>query len=213
MKVIAINGSPRKSWNTATLLEKALEGARSTGAETETINLYDIDYKGCRSCFTCKREHAESYGKCCINDGLKPVLEKIEQADVLFLGSPVYFRNISGAMMSFIERFLFPKMIYSNPMSSIDKGKLKVAAIFTMNVKEQIFNQLPLKQHLEGITGTLKVILGNVEVLNSFYTYQTDNYNDMEYSYFNIDEKKAYHETRFPLDCEKAFELGKQLAL
>ena len=51
MKVMAINGSPRKKWNTATLLDKALEGAASQGAETELIHLYDLNYKGCISCF------------------------------------------------------------------------------------------------------------------------------------------------------------------
>ena len=51
MKVIAINGSPRKKWNTATLLEKALEGAETEGAETEIIHLYDLNFKGCKSCF------------------------------------------------------------------------------------------------------------------------------------------------------------------
>jgi len=50
VKVLAINGSPRKKWNTATLLEKALEGAASLGAETELVHLYDLDYKGCTSC-------------------------------------------------------------------------------------------------------------------------------------------------------------------
>jgi len=54
MKVIAINGSPRKKWNTATLLEKALAGAASQGAETELMHLYDLNYKGCISCFACK---------------------------------------------------------------------------------------------------------------------------------------------------------------
>ena len=54
MKLLAINGSPRKRWNTATLLEKALEGAASRGAETELVHLYDIDFKGCVSCFACK---------------------------------------------------------------------------------------------------------------------------------------------------------------
>ena len=44
MKVIAINGSPRKKWNTATVLEKALEGAASEGAETEIIHLYDLNF-------------------------------------------------------------------------------------------------------------------------------------------------------------------------
>ncbi|MDQ1253622.1 MAG: hypothetical protein QG646_2808 [Euryarchaeota archaeon] len=51
MKVIAVNGSPRKKWNTATLLEKALEGAASEGAETELIHLYDFNFKGEKRCF------------------------------------------------------------------------------------------------------------------------------------------------------------------
>ena len=54
MKVIAINASPRRKWNTATLLQSALEGAASQGAETELVHLYDLDFKGCTSCFACK---------------------------------------------------------------------------------------------------------------------------------------------------------------
>ena len=55
MKIIAINGSPRKNWNTARLLEAALGGARAQGAETKLYHLHDYDFKGCRSCFACKR--------------------------------------------------------------------------------------------------------------------------------------------------------------
>jgi multimeric flavodoxin WrbA len=47
MNVIGINGSPRKRWNTATLVAKALEGAASLGATTELFHLYDLDFKGC----------------------------------------------------------------------------------------------------------------------------------------------------------------------
>jgi multimeric flavodoxin WrbA len=54
MKVIALNGSPRKKWNTSTLLKHALDGAASRGAKTELIHLYDYNYKGCISCFACK---------------------------------------------------------------------------------------------------------------------------------------------------------------
>jgi len=60
MKVMAINGSPRKEWNTATLLENALEGAASQGAETELVHLYDLNFKGCKSCFECKTRGGES---------------------------------------------------------------------------------------------------------------------------------------------------------
>ena len=79
MKLFAINGSPRKKWNTAVLLEKALEGAASAGAETEIVHLYDLDYRGCTSCFACKMVGGKSEGRCAMRDGLTPVLKKIEE--------------------------------------------------------------------------------------------------------------------------------------
>ena len=50
-KVIILNGSPRKNFNTAKLLKEAQKGAETAGAQTEYFNLYDINYKGCLSCF------------------------------------------------------------------------------------------------------------------------------------------------------------------
>ncbi len=76
MKVIAFNGSPRKTWNTAMLLEEALEGAASQGAETELFHLYDLNFKGCKSCFGCKIKDGKSYGKCIVKDDLVPILKK-----------------------------------------------------------------------------------------------------------------------------------------
>jgi multimeric flavodoxin WrbA len=55
MKAIAVNGSPRKGWNTATLLRKALAGAKKNGAETDLVHLYGLSYRGCISCFACKK--------------------------------------------------------------------------------------------------------------------------------------------------------------
>ena len=63
MKIMAFNGSPRKEWNTATLLKKTLEGASSQGAKTELIHLYDLNYKGCISCFACKEKGGKGYGR------------------------------------------------------------------------------------------------------------------------------------------------------
>ena len=70
MKIIAVNGSPRKTWNTATLLHHALDGAASRGADTELVHLYDLDFKGCISCFSCKLKNGGCYGRCAVNDGL-----------------------------------------------------------------------------------------------------------------------------------------------
>ena len=108
MKAIGVNGSPRKKWNTATLLERALEGAGSQGAKTELVHLYDLDYKGCISCFACKKKTGRSYGKCAVRDGLTPLLRKVTQADVIILGSPIYFGTVTGEMRSFLERLFFP---------------------------------------------------------------------------------------------------------
>ena len=89
MKVIAINGSPRKTGNTATLLQHGLDGAASTGAETELIHLADYQYKGCISCFACKRKGAKSNPLCAFKDELTPVLEKTLAAKALILVSPI----------------------------------------------------------------------------------------------------------------------------
>ena len=56
MKAIFINGSPRKNKNTAQMLEAAMKGAQEAGAEVEMIHLYGLNYKGCMSCFFCKRK-------------------------------------------------------------------------------------------------------------------------------------------------------------
>lgn len=85
MKLMAINGSPRKNKNTATLLKKALEGVASQGTETELIHLYDQTYKGCVSCFACKLRNGISYGKCALKDDLTPIFEKAANADAIIL--------------------------------------------------------------------------------------------------------------------------------
>ena len=63
MKTIVINASPRKKWNTAEVMEAALKGAESVGAETEYFNLSDLVFKGCRSCLACKLKD-KTKGKC-----------------------------------------------------------------------------------------------------------------------------------------------------
>jgi multimeric flavodoxin WrbA len=112
MEVIAFNGSPRKTWNTATLLKYALEGATSWGAETKLVHLYDLDFKGCRSCFGCKTKGGPSYGRCAIQDDLSPLFKEIETADALILGTPIYIGTVSGEMKSFMERLIPPRAFF-----------------------------------------------------------------------------------------------------
>ena len=119
MNAIAVNGSPRKKWSTATLLENALAGAGSNGMETEMVHLYDLDYRGCTSCFSCKLIGGKSYGRCAMRDELTPILERISSCDALILGSPIYWHTETGEMRSFIERLVFPFMTYTPGYVSI----------------------------------------------------------------------------------------------
>lgn len=96
MKAVFINGSPRKNFNTAKMLKKAIEGAQSVGAECELINLFDYEFTGCRSCFACKIKNSKTNGVCAIRDSIRPVIEKAQEADIIVIGSPVYFGYPTG---------------------------------------------------------------------------------------------------------------------
>ena len=79
---------------------------RSTGAETETVRLYDYAYKGCISCFACKIKNSKTNGLCAYKDDLRPVLEKAHAADIILVGTPVYYNYPAGQVRSFLERLL-----------------------------------------------------------------------------------------------------------
>lgn len=110
-KALGINASPRKNWNTAQTVEKALEGAASTGAKTRLAHLYGLDFKGCASCFACKR-HENNATICVIKDDLKPLLEEAMSADVLIMGSPIYFGDFTSGLRAFLERLMFMNYTY-----------------------------------------------------------------------------------------------------
>lgn len=88
------------------LLIEALRGAESAGAETSLIQLYDLSYTGCKSCFGCKRKGMEQ-AHCILKDDLTSILNEILEADVLFLGSPIYFGDVTGQMVSLLSVFSF----------------------------------------------------------------------------------------------------------
>lgn len=221
MKVIAVNGSPRKNWNTAALLEKALDGAKSVGADTEIIHLYDLNFKGCTSCFACKRKGSRHIGHCAMKDDLTSVLEKISECDVLLLGSPIYFANITGEMQSFLERLLFSSVTYNVGHKSVFKGKVSSAFIYTMNVPEDIHTmnipeELMKYNNYETVfhyyKRCLQILNGTSEFLLSQDTYQFDDYSKYEASMFDEKHKRKVKTEQYPIHCQKAFDMGARLA-
>jgi multimeric flavodoxin WrbA len=215
MKVIAFNGSPRKKWNTATLLEKALEGSASRGAEIELVHLYDLDFKGCQSCFACKTKGSKSYGKCAIKDDLTPILKKIEEIDAIILGSPIYFGTVSGEMRSFMERLLFPYRPYADPrdpQQSLFPKKIHTGFIYTMNATEEQMKEWEFDQHPRLNARFLHLIFGASESLFCYDTYQFENYSKVVADRFDPEKKAKRRKEVFPVDCEKAFAMGCRFA-
>lgn len=212
MNVLAVNGSPRKKWNTATLLEKALEGAASRGATTSLVHLYDLEFKGCSSCFACKTRGGKSYGTCAVQDGLTPLLKNVREVDALILGSPVYFGTVSGEMKSFMERLLFSVLTYTDPPATLFPRRIKTGFIYTMNTTEELMQTYFVKDHVALNESYMKRMFGSAETLLSFDTYQFDDYSKVVADRFDPVKKAARRREVFPEDCRKAFEMGARLA-
>jgi len=212
MKALAVNGSPRKKWNTAQLLEEALKGAAREGAETELVHLYGLDYKGCTGCFSCKRLGGESYGACAVKDGLSELLDKAWSADVLILGSPFYFYAETGEMRSFIERLLFPKYTYTPESTSLYEGKVRAAFIHTMGVDEAHMAGLGQDATAARTAGAVERVLGHCESMLVTETLHFKDYSKYLCTRWNPEDRQQRHDEIFPKDLARAFELGAHLA-
>lgn len=212
MKVMAFNGSPRKAWNTASLLEQALAGAASAGAETKLVHLHDLTFKGCRSCFACKLKGSRSLGKCASRDGLTPILAEAAEADALILGSPIYFAGVTGALKSFMERLMFPYLQYDATYSSLFPRKIGTALVYTMNSPEAEIGERGYLPGLDNNAMFMKRIFGACETLMSFDTCQFDDYDKVVSSRFDAKKKAERRQSVFPEDCDKAYRLGQRLA-
>lgn len=216
MKALFVNGSPRKKFNTAKLLESAMKGAQDAGAEVELVNLYDYEFTGCKSCFACKIKNSKTNGLCAIKDKLRPILEKAVEADVIIIGSPVYFSYPTGQVRSFVERLLFPIHTYNvdenGNHQSIPHKKVKTAVIYTMNCPEDWMEKFNYPTILGETVKNLQIVLGHSEVLYSCDTYQYSDYSRYEGNMFDEVKKREHRDKQFPIDLQKAYELGKRLS-
>lgn len=213
MKVVAYNASPRKKGNTAVLLQKALDGAASKGAQTELIHLYDLKYHGCTSCFSCKLKDGPSYGKCAMKDGLTPVLEKFADADAVLFGSPIYFNNVTGELRSFLERLWFQYLIYTKqPDRSLFQKSMRSYFIYTMNVTEEGARDSKLDELLKANERTSQMIFhAPAQSYFSYETKQFDDYSKYVADMFDAAARAKRHEEVFPADCENCFDIGIKL--
>ncbi len=127
MKVIAINGSPRKNGNTATMLQEILEGASEKGAETRMVHINELTMKGCQGCLWCR----ENLGECAYEDDFQGVLKEMKECDAVALGTPIYTFNVTGQFKCFLDRcFCFVERIEEeDTYRSVLPGGKKLALV------------------------------------------------------------------------------------
>ncbi|GHV36480.1 flavodoxin [Spirochaetia bacterium] len=211
MKTIAINGSPRKGWNTHILVEEALKGAASRDSETELVNLYDLNFKGCISCFECKRRGGKSFGRCAARDDLKPVLDRIHDCDALIIGSPIYIGEVTAAVRALFERLTFQYVTYNKSKPTFFTRRVPTLLIYTMNVSESILDSIGYTDKFKFYEDRFNQFIGPAKTLVSTETWQTTDYSKYEMTMFDGNERKKRREEVFPRDKRSAFELGAEL--
>jgi multimeric flavodoxin WrbA len=102
MHAIAISGSPRKDGNTETLLQRCLDQLAERGITGDFVTLRDKTIKGCRACATCSRRKDKTCNT--KDDDFHPVFEAMQRADIIVVGSPVYFGSATPEMMALLDR-------------------------------------------------------------------------------------------------------------
>jgi len=214
MLVMAFNGSPRKNGATAKLLHKALEGAASQKAETEFIQLNELNMKGCQGCYSCKKRGGKSYGKCILKDDMTPIYKRIEQAGALFLGTPIYFHSVTSEMQMFIER-LYPYCNYKGYSSDFPK-KIKIGLIYTMGADDQQM-EMWYRKYTKMRQAVVSWAIGaaEAETLISTDTFHVNDYTKIVADLLEplIDRKSKHKHQIFPQDCKKAFEMGARFTM
>ena len=205
--IIAVNAGPRKGWNTDTLITEASRGAESTGAEVRRFDLFRLEkYTGCISCFGCKKE--KNKGRCICRDGLTPVLDAIREADGLIIGSPNYLSELTASFRALYERLIFQNLTYNLENPCCNQHPLPVLFIMTSNAPDTGYLNL-----VGNYQQTLNRFVGPTEVLVSGNTLQLKDYSrtDWPWTMFDPEAKQQRHETVFPEECRKAFQMGAAL--
>jgi multimeric flavodoxin WrbA len=207
--LVVVDGGPRKAWNTAQMLDEAAKGAAACGARVQSFRLYDLDFKGCVSCFACKRAGV-LLDACAQRDGLRPLLEAIRDCDAFVVGSPIYFGDVTGLTRAFIERVCFPYLSYDNQPPSFGR-RIKTAFIYTTNAPEAQYEEVGYWKLFERSRQLFAMLFGESCDLVASETLQFDDYRAYASGRFDAAERLRRHETVFVEDLGNAYNLGASL--
>ena len=142
MKVLLINGSPHKQGNTFLALSEAAKTLAANEIETEIVQIGVKPVRGCIACGQCKQKEL---GRCVFDDDIcNRISEKLDDADALIVGSPVYYGQPNGAVLSLIQRMFFSagEKVQNKPAAAVCVCRRggATAAFQAMNMPFQMMN-------------------------------------------------------------------------
>jgi len=141
MKVLLINGSPRKNGCTNAALEEVAKALKKNDVESEIFWIGNKAIQGCTACLACKK------GKCPYDDGVDKVVELAKNCDGFVFGTPVYFAGANGSMHAFMDRlfFAYKEIFKGKPAACVVSARRAgtTAALDNLN-KYPLFNQMPI---------------------------------------------------------------------
>ena len=149
-----------------------------------------------------------AYGHCAVKDDLRAVLQKIEKADAILIGSPIYLGITTGVTRCFLERLIYPYLVYDAERSSLFKKKIKTAFIYTAGATAEMVQEMGSDRNARGTEMVMKRIFGSCESFFVTDTLQFNDYSKYVTPQFDPEAKKQRHKEQFPLECKKAYELG-----
>ncbi len=141
MNIVCLNGSPRVKGNSATIAARFCEAAEKAGAQVKNWYLNKLDFRGCQSCYGCKK----TSDRCVLKDDLAEVLEAVHACDVMVLASPVYYGDVSAQLKAFIDRnysLLTPEYTTSNKATRLAPGKKAVFILTQGDPNEKSFSDI-----------------------------------------------------------------------
>jgi len=167
MKIVGINGSPRKGGNTETLLDVALDEAQKNGASTSKISLRDRTIAPCDGCLGCTQT-----GTCVIDDDMQEIYSEMLESEGIIWATPVYFWSMSGQTKTLMDRtyaLTFPKLQLASKVGGLivvagGRGCMNTANVFHMYFS---YNHMFFAEFVSGYAGDKGEIRKNLYALNS----------------------------------------------
>ena len=134
MKILGIEGSPRKEGNTEKLVQQILKGAADTGCQSHFIKLATLNIEHCTGCGSCR-----ATGECVLTDDMDTVYNAIQDSNVIVIGSPVYAWQVSGITKDFMDRLC--RLLTQDYQSRLS-GPKKIAFAYTQgNPDPRLFRE------------------------------------------------------------------------